>query len=193
MLAGYLWVYCCVLIISPAVFSICALQYTTYKIPKGDQQSFYPFVFNDIMGLESKKGIAVDDVKLALKGHVKDGYKVQTLHMFLLQNEPDSFLLCSHLYRTYYNFLLTGFKFVFQFDPDSKLSEYNPFYNKYPKTNDKVHILVCVIDAANFSVMKDETKQKIRDIRMEASDLGDNTLHFLTDHTARKNNHINKM
>ncbi|KAM8725333.1 interferon-induced protein 44-like isoform 2-T2 [Acanthopagrus schlegelii] len=107
-------------------------KYTTYKIPKGDQQSFYPFVFNDIMGLESKKGIPVDDVKLALKGHVKDGYK---------------------------------------FDPDSKLSEYNPFYNKYPKTNDKVHILVCVIDAANFSVMKDETKQKIRDIRMEASDL----------------------
>ncbi|XP_073348587.1 interferon-induced protein 44-like [Pagrus major] len=107
-------------------------KYTTYKIPKGDQQSFYPFVFNDIMGLDPKKGVPVDDVKLALGGHVKDGYK---------------------------------------FDPESKLSEYNPFYNKYPKTNDKVHVLVCVIDANTVSTMRDETMQKIRDIRMEASDL----------------------
>ncbi|KAM6992349.1 interferon-induced protein 44-like [Tautogolabrus adspersus] len=50
-------------------------KYTAYKIDKGDQKSFYPFVFNDIMGLSSNNGVLVDDVKLALMGHVKEGYK----------------------------------------------------------------------------------------------------------------------
>uniref|UniRef100_A0A8C9YTR5 G domain-containing protein n=1 Tax=Sander lucioperca TaxID=283035 RepID=A0A8C9YTR5_SANLU len=49
-------------------------KYTTYKIPK-DPETFYPFVFNDIMGLDPIKGVRVDDVKLALKGHMKEGYE----------------------------------------------------------------------------------------------------------------------
>ncbi|KAG8011548.1 Interferon-induced protein 44, partial [Nibea albiflora] len=48
--------------------------YSTYKIEKGGSESFYPFVFNDIMGLDTDKGVLVGDVKLALRGHVKDGY-----------------------------------------------------------------------------------------------------------------------
>ncbi|KAM8725342.1 interferon-induced protein 44-like [Acanthopagrus schlegelii] len=108
-------------------------QFTTYKIPKEDGQSFYPFVFNDMMGLERSEGVLVDDVKLALRGHVRDGY---------------------------------------QFNPASKLSENNPFYNKNPSTNDRVHVLVLVIDANTVSVMSGETVKKIRDIRREASDLG---------------------
>ncbi|XP_054915744.1 interferon-induced protein 44-like [Poeciliopsis prolifica] len=49
--------------------------YQTYKIKKEGRGNFYPFVFNDIMGLEERTGVRVDDVKLALKGHVKDRYK----------------------------------------------------------------------------------------------------------------------
>ena len=64
-----------------AVFSISSLQYTTYKIPKNNSDSF-PFVFNDIMGLEPKNGVLVDDVKLALRGHMKEGYRVKLLQPF---------------------------------------------------------------------------------------------------------------
>ncbi|XP_076612308.1 interferon-induced protein 44-like isoform X3 [Chaetodon auriga] len=107
-------------------------KYTTYKIQKERSDTFYPFVFNDIMGLGEGKGVHVEDVKLALKGHVMEGYR---------------------------------------FNPQSRLSEDDRFYNKSPTANDKVHVLVCVIDASKLS-MKEEVLQKIKDIRAEASDLG---------------------
>ncbi|XP_074471666.1 interferon-induced protein 44-like [Sebastes fasciatus] len=50
-------------------------KYTTFKIPKGNPKTFYPFVSNDIMGLGQTGGVLVNDVKLAMMGHVKDGYK----------------------------------------------------------------------------------------------------------------------
>ncbi|KAF1377035.1 hypothetical protein PFLUV_G00217700 [Perca fluviatilis] len=106
-------------------------KYTTHKIQK-DQQTFYPFVFTDIMGLATDKGVSVDDVKLALKGRVKEDY---------------------------------------EFNPQSTLSDGNSFYNKHPTTNDKVHVLVCVIDANTVANMTEETVAKIRNIRIEASKL----------------------
>lgn len=51
-------------------------KYKTYKIPQKSPGTFYPFVFTDIMGLEgaANRGVCVEDIKLAMKGHVKDGY-----------------------------------------------------------------------------------------------------------------------
>lgn len=50
-------------------------KYKTFKFSKGSQ-GHYSFVCNDIMGMEQKNaGIHVDDIKLALKGHVTDGYE----------------------------------------------------------------------------------------------------------------------
>ncbi|CAB1440287.1 unnamed protein product [Pleuronectes platessa] len=51
-------------------------QYKTFKFRK-NQGVTYSFGFNDIMGFEedSDSGVSVNDLKLALRGHVKDGYK----------------------------------------------------------------------------------------------------------------------
>ncbi|XP_015224398.1 PREDICTED: interferon-induced protein 44-like [Cyprinodon variegatus] len=48
-------------------------EYTTHKIQKVDG-SLCSFVFNDIMGLSTHKGVLEEDVALALKGHIKEGY-----------------------------------------------------------------------------------------------------------------------
>ncbi len=53
------------------------LQYRTYYIRNG--QSVLPFVFNDIMGLESGDSCGADpeDITKSLEGLLKEGYKVR--------------------------------------------------------------------------------------------------------------------
>lgn len=56
-------------------------QYETHKIHvgRGTSKTFLPLVFNDVMGLEdgNNSGIHASDIKLAMKGHVKEGHKVK--------------------------------------------------------------------------------------------------------------------
>ncbi|CAL8311813.1 unnamed protein product [Arctogadus glacialis] len=51
------------------------LKYKTHRIQKGKSGQYYPFVFNDVMGLEPTNGILLEDITLAMKGYVKDNYK----------------------------------------------------------------------------------------------------------------------
>ncbi|XP_070837539.1 interferon-induced protein 44-like isoform X2 [Chaetodon trifascialis] len=109
-------------------------RYTTYKLCK-DPVGFYSFVFNDIMGLErlSNNGVHVEDVKLALRGHVKEHY---------------------------------------EFRPEHPLTESDLGYNPSPTLDEKVQVLVSVVPADTLPVLSDEIKNKMKDIRRTASDMG---------------------
>ncbi|KAM9709831.1 interferon-induced protein 44-like [Menidia menidia] len=63
--------------------------FKTHKIKAESEDSFYPVVFNDVMGLEDgdDRGVCIDDIKTAMKGHVMEGYKFHT-HSPLTHNEP---------------------------------------------------------------------------------------------------------
>ncbi|XP_068605901.1 interferon-induced protein 44-like [Brachionichthys hirsutus] len=52
-------------------------EYRAYKIQKDSPGSFYPFLLSDTRGFENHAdmGVKVEDIKLALKGHIKDGYQ----------------------------------------------------------------------------------------------------------------------
>uniref|UniRef100_A0A3B3XR95 G domain-containing protein n=1 Tax=Poecilia mexicana TaxID=48701 RepID=A0A3B3XR95_9TELE len=66
-------------------------KYETHKFIKGrgSSKTFYPLVFNDIMGLEdgTNRGVHADDIKLALRGHVKEDYKFNPVAP-LTQDDP---------------------------------------------------------------------------------------------------------
>uniref|UniRef100_A0A672G6Z3 Interferon-induced protein 44-like n=1 Tax=Salarias fasciatus TaxID=181472 RepID=A0A672G6Z3_SALFA len=51
-------------------------KYKSYKIQGEKPGTFYPFIFSDTMGIErsNKHGVNIGDIKLILKGHVKEGY-----------------------------------------------------------------------------------------------------------------------
>ncbi|XP_047429495.1 interferon-induced protein 44-like [Mugil cephalus] len=112
-------------------------KYTTYKIEKGNRTIFYPFVLNDMMGLKHagrrNRKIHVKDMKLVMKGKVKDDYT---------------------------------------FNPESKIPKNDPCYNNAPTDNDKVHIVVFVIDANTAHLMDSDVVETLCDIRDEATELG---------------------
>ncbi|XP_074552942.1 interferon-induced protein 44-like [Halichoeres trimaculatus] len=114
--------------------STFTLKHKTYKIEKY-AQSFYPVVFNDIMGFEenTNNGVQVEDVILAMKGHVREDHK---------------------------------------FNPVSPLAQGDPGFNPNPTVNDKVHVLVCVVPAGSVPLLDTAKVQKLRQVRVAASELG---------------------
>uniref|UniRef100_A0A8C5CSX2 Interferon-induced protein 44-like n=1 Tax=Gadus morhua TaxID=8049 RepID=A0A8C5CSX2_GADMO len=51
------------------------LNYKTHQIQRERPGQYFPFTFNDIMGFEGTRGILLEDIELAMKGHVKEDYK----------------------------------------------------------------------------------------------------------------------
>ncbi|XP_033999278.1 interferon-induced protein 44-like [Trematomus bernacchii] len=104
------------------------------------------------MGLEkdARTGVRLEDIKLAMKGHVKDGYQFNTI---------------------------------------SAILEDNQHYNRDPSLNDKVHVLVCVIPGNTAGLQNDDNpsqlltedlETKLREVRLEASDMGIPEIAILT-------------
>uniref|UniRef100_A0A3Q2Q6U5 Interferon-induced protein 44-like n=1 Tax=Fundulus heteroclitus TaxID=8078 RepID=A0A3Q2Q6U5_FUNHE len=67
-------------------------MFETHKFIKGrgNEKTIYPVVFSDIMGVEEgeSRGVHEDDIKLALKGHVKEGHKFNPVSP-LAEGHPD--------------------------------------------------------------------------------------------------------
>ncbi|XP_070703320.1 interferon-induced protein 44-like isoform X2 [Pempheris klunzingeri] len=60
----------------------------------------------------------------------------------------------------------------YQFKPGHPLTEKDQGYNSSPNLNDRVHVLVSVIAADSVSIMSDDVKRKMRDVRLAASEIG---------------------
>ncbi|XP_026196907.1 interferon-induced protein 44-like isoform X4 [Anabas testudineus] len=107
-----------------------------------------------------------------IKGYTT--YKVikrspETFHPFVLNDiSQDRGVLMDDIKLVFKGHVKDGYKF----NPESKLSAGDPFYNEAPTANDRVHVLVCVVPADKLPCMKAEVKKKIRDVRVEASRLG---------------------
>ncbi|XP_028249978.1 interferon-induced protein 44-like isoform X1 [Parambassis ranga] len=67
-------------------------KFQTHKIQtgRGTKKTYYPVVFNDIMGLEegTDSGVLPEDIMLAMKGHVMEGYKFKLISK-LSENDRD--------------------------------------------------------------------------------------------------------
>ncbi|KAF5895673.1 interferon-induced protein 44-like, partial [Clarias magur] len=56
------------------------LKYTVYKLNKGTEGSFFPFVFGDTMGLESgSDGAKTEEIVAILHGHIPEGFTFSAL------------------------------------------------------------------------------------------------------------------
>lgn len=109
------------------------VQYKTHEV-KYSSGIKVPIVFNDTMGLEVRRGgVLPEDIKLAMKGHVNDGYTFNS-----------RFALASNNVH---------------------------YYRRYPSVSDKVHVLVCVLDA-NVTGIDPSILEKMEKVREAARDLG---------------------
>lgn len=112
------------------------IQFKSHQFTYQDkyERRTIPIVFNDLMGLEAneKRGVQTEDIKLVVKGQVKEGYS---------------------------------------FNPEQVLSEDNKYFNPNPTIDDKVHVLVCMLNA-NAVEVNASVLMKMKEIREHARDLG---------------------
>lgn len=148
---------------------VFASQYTTYKMQKESQKS-YPLSFMTSWAwIQSKVSLWTMSNWLWW-----DMWRTGMWYYFLRTLTLFSNTSLCHYFELYlYWNGHHGFYAVFQFDPESKLSKDDPRFNKSPTDNNKVHVLVCVVAANTGSRTRAEIVQKIREIRSEASDLGE--------------------
>ncbi|XP_078017178.1 interferon-induced protein 44-like [Epinephelus lanceolatus] len=59
-----------------------------------------------------------------------------------------------------------------EFNPLSKITEDDNYYNKDPTLKDQVHVLVCVVSAETSNILSNEYVKKMRDVRLAARDMG---------------------
>ncbi|CAI5670325.1 unnamed protein product [Oreochromis niloticus] len=115
-------------------------KYKSHKFSKG-RQGDYSFVCNDIMGMEQNdSGVHMEDIKLALRGHVTEGY---------------------------------------EFVPQ-QLRKGDEGYRSCPSLNDRVHVLVTVVPAGSVSLLSKEVVEKLKNIRLAASEMEIPQLAILT-------------
>uniref|UniRef100_A0A3Q3XFM5 Interferon-induced protein 44-like n=1 Tax=Mola mola TaxID=94237 RepID=A0A3Q3XFM5_MOLML len=116
------------------LIALSLLQYISYKIGRGNE-GYYSFIFTDIMGFDqnASQGIHIEDVKLALRGHVAEGYK---------------------------------------FVPNSPMTQDSGSYQASPSLDDRVHVLVSVIPAGRVNLLSDSVVKKMREVRLEACEMG---------------------
>ncbi|KAJ8400137.1 hypothetical protein AAFF_G00398310 [Aldrovandia affinis] len=60
----------------------------------------------------------------------------------------------------------------YKFNVATPLSEGDPHYNKSPRLGDQVHCLVTVVAADQVSIMDSKVVEKLRELRLTASDIG---------------------
>lgn len=132
---------------------LCCRQYTVHTIPR-EGGGLFPFVLVDTIGLESKQPTE-EIIKLALKGHLKNGFKVRRSVNLLWWFQPVTVSLC-----------------FFQFKPGENILQ-DPFYNHNPVAADQVDVAVCVCPMDIAFPLDDRTLNGMQAIALEARDLSE--------------------
>lgn len=108
-----------------------------------------------------------------------DKHKITAvLFFFSAQHDSDGFL-CWLTAVCDITTWVTAFWITFQFIPGQQLKEGDPGYNSCPGLNDIVHVLVTVIRADLVSLLSKNTMDKLRDVRLAASEMGKTTVRKL--------------
>lgn len=71
-------------------------------------------------------------------------------------------------------------KHGYEFNPQTPITDSDPYYNSDPTLNDKTHVLVCVISATTTNILTNEHIEKIREVRCAARDMGIPQIAILT-------------